>query len=306
MTKTARLDHDRFEFRTLREPSGLRLPNEKSVAVLLTVPIEFFPLDPPAAPFRPSGALDRQYPDYWDYANRDYGNRVGVYRLLRAFGELRIAATALVDAEVVGEYPEMMRAVGEAGWEFAASGVDRGALHYGDMPAADEAARVAKALSAVQSVSAHRVTGWQSPAQSESFGTLDVLAEAGVRWVSDWVNDDVPYEVKTSSGKGLISVPSSFELSDRNALFQHDFTVDEYKSQVIDAFEQLCREATPAAPRVLPLALTPWVSGYPHRIGAVREMLREIAASESAVFLTCGALADRFEGRGHSSIMKED
>jgi allantoinase len=289
-----RLDHAWYEHQTLSRATGLHLPEGKRVALIVTVPMEFFPLDSPEKPFRPSGALDRPYPDTWGYANRDYGNRVGIHRLLRVFDKAGIRATAFVDAATAIRYPYAMAQMAERGWELAASGVDRSSLHSAGVGRAIEAANIADAIGAVSAVSALPVIGWQSPGQSESFDTLELLATAGLRYVADWVNDELPYVVKTVAGN-LVAMPTSFELSDRNILVHHDFTVDDYVQQVLAAAARLDEEATASAPRVLPLTITPWVSGYPHRVRALTEMLLELLENEAIWPATCAELLAVFQ-----------
>jgi allantoinase len=288
------LDHTWYEHRTLSRAAGLCLPEGKRVALVVTVPMEFFPLDSPEKPFRPSGALDRPYPDTWGYANRDYGNRVGIHRLLRVFDKVGIRATAFVDAGTAVRYPYAIAQMAERGWELAASGVDRSSLHYQGVSRAVEAANIANAIEVVSAVSASPVIGWQSPGQSESFDTLELLATAGLRYVADWVNDELPYVVSTVAGN-LVAIPTSFELSDRNILVHHDFTVDDYVKQVLAAAARLDEEASTSSPRVLPLTITPWVSGYPHRVRALTEMLVELLENEAIWPATCAELLAAFK-----------
>lgn len=292
------LDHSWFEPRTLRESVGMRLPTGKSIALLVMVPLEFFPLDAPAQPFRPSGALDRPYPDSWGYANRDYGNRIGIYRLVNACARSGIRPTAFIDAATAKQYPDAMKLMANHGWEFAASGIDRGTLHFGKLDRSDEDAIISDALGAVAAVSPNRITGWQSPGQSESYNTLDLLASNGIQYVADWVNDERPFTITTPNGK-LVSMPTSFELSDRNILVNRDFTVTDYVQMVTAAASRLIEEATAESPRVLSLSLSPWVSGYPHRIRAVSDLLAHLM-SEAAIWpATCAEVARVYSVSGN-------
>jgi peptidoglycan/xylan/chitin deacetylase (PgdA/CDA1 family) len=266
------------------------------VVLVVQVPLESFPLDAPAAPFRPSGALDRPYPDIWDYAHRDYGNRIGLYRLVTIFQQTGVRPTAFVDADIVRRYPRAMGVIVSSGWEVAASSLDRGALHYGGIDVEEEHARIAEALSVVGAVARQGVTGWQSPGQSESYQTLAILASLGIRYVADWANDDRPYMI-SSEGRNIVAVPTSFELSDRNVQVHHDGTVRDYADQIERAMTTLLEEATPDDPRVLPLTLTPWVSGYPHRVKAVREMLSRLVSEPAVLTATCDELARMYVER---------
>ena len=268
----------------------MRMPAGKSVALLVMVPLEFFPLDAPAQPFRPTGGLDRPYPDTWGYANRDYGNRIGIYRLIDACARAGVRPTAFVDAATAKHYPDAMAALAQHEWEFAASGIDRGTMHFGTMDRSREDDIISEALETIANVAPNRVTGWQSPGQSESFTTLELLAAQGVTYVADWVNDDRPFTITTSNGD-LVSMPTSFELSDRNVLVNRDFTVSDYVQMVTAAANRLVQEATADSPRVLSLSLSPWVSGYPHRIRAVSDLLARLSNHAVVWPATCADVA---------------
>jgi allantoinase len=285
-------DHAWFRYRTIKDDSGLVLPPGKRIALFASVPLEFFPLDAPAQPFRPSGSLDRPYPDTWDYANRDYGNRLGIYRLLSIFERLGIHATAFVDSATALRYPHVIAAIAEASWEIAASGIDRGHLHYGGLDRNEERALIVDSLRTIRAVSAAPVIGWQSPGLSESDATLELLASEGVSYVADWVNDDLPYTVTTPQGV-LTALPMSYELSDRNILVHHDFTVDEYVAQCLAAWQRLLVESE-RAPRVLSLTITPWVLGYPHRVRALATLLETLTASPFTWTVTGSELAGAY------------
>ena len=85
-----------------------RWPDGKRVALWITVPVEFFPLDAPAQPLRPLGGLALGYPDLWNLSSRDYGLRVGIYRVMRALDDFGVRATAAVNSEVAGRYPRII------------------------------------------------------------------------------------------------------------------------------------------------------------------------------------------------------
>jgi len=141
-------------------------------------------------------------------------------------------------------------------------------LHYEGM--ADEEAVIAKTLKALP-----RVRGWLSPAKSESHKTLDLLAEAGIEYVCDWVNDDMPYEIRTSS-RPLFSMPHSADIDDYAMLVNNHHDEDEYRDQLVDQFDLLYEESAAQGGRILSIALHPWVIGQPYRIGALESALAHI------------------------------
>ena len=136
---------------------------------------------------------------------------------------------------------------------------------------------LAEALAAVAGAAGRPVEGWLSPALSESPRTPDLLAAAGVRWVADWVNDDLPYRLRTATGP-LWALPCGWETSDAVVMWQAHHTPDEWAQQLRDRFDQLHDEAGHHGGRLLGLTLHPWVVGQPHRIAAVQAVLQEIVA----------------------------
>ena len=270
------LDHGWF----IHEPTFRRAPivwpEDKRIALWITVPIEFFPLDAPAQPIRPIGGLDRGYPDFWSYSNRDYGNRTGIYRIMRVLDGLGLRATAAVNATVALRYPRVMEEVVRRNWEIVANGIDMGHVHHGQLELEIERELIHKARDVLSKSSGSRIAGWHSPGHSESANTLALLAESGFEYVADWANDDLPYMVKTPAGP-LCAMPLTHEWSDRLLLVQHNLTVDDYEAQVLRAFQWLCAEAERhEGGRILSLSISPWILGYPHRISTLERILAKI------------------------------
>ncbi|MDE8651521.1 polysaccharide deacetylase [Novosphingobium album (ex Liu et al. 2023)] len=273
------LDHDWFAHRTARAWPRLAWPGGKPVALWLVVPVEHFPLHPASGPVRPTGALEPPAPNLWAYANRDYGNRIGIHRILRVLDRLGLKASAAIDPLAAARYPALIPAVEARGWEIMAHGWRADAPLHGGMDAGEEAARITEALASLRAAATTPVTGWLSTACSESFHTLGLLAARGVTYVADWQNDEMPYAL-TGPASSMMMLPTSHELSDRHLLVEQDRMVDDYAAAVLAAFARIGREAREqGGGRVLPLAITPWILGYPHRIAALARLLETITAS---------------------------
>ena len=117
------MDHDRYDWSILFRRPRVEWPGGARVALWIVPSLEWFPLDMPSTPFRPPGGLERPYPDYWNYTHRDYGNRVGVFRVMKVLDALGIRATAAVNAAVCERYPAVIEAGKARGWEFVAHGL---------------------------------------------------------------------------------------------------------------------------------------------------------------------------------------
>jgi allantoinase len=270
------LDHAWFTHQPTLGRKPVTWPQGKPIALWITVPLEFFPLDAPAQPFRPLGGLDRGYPDFWSYSNRDYGLRIGIYRIMRVLDRLGLRATAAVNAAVATRYPRVIEEGKLRGWEIIASGMDMGQPHHGNLPVEDERNLVRSACDIISKASGKPVAGWHSPGHSESMHTLQLVKECGLEYVADWANDDLPYIVQTSAGP-LCAMPLTHEWSDRLLLVQHNLTVEDYEAQVMRAFARLRAEASQrGGGRILSLSISPWIMGYPHRIATLERLLGRI------------------------------
>ena len=270
------LDHDRFLHRNLPQAKPTVWPGKARVALWVAVHVAEFPMDMPRTPFVAPGGVDRPYPSYWDYTQRDYGNRVGIYRLMRVLDQRGLRATALLNGAVATRYPALAKEIAASQWEVAAAGLDMGHLHHGGLPEAEERALVKQAVGALSGAFASKIRGWHSPAHSESMRTLDLVAESGLDYVTDWINDDMPYPVTTSAGN-LTAMPLAWDLSDQHLLFQQHMDTAEFVEQVLRAFKTLYSEAaSTGSGRILTLTITPWLMGQPHRIRALAAMLDRI------------------------------
>jgi allantoinase len=275
------LDHQWFGHRPTHSRPPIVWPDAKPVALWITVPIEFFPLDASLQPVRPLGALDRGYPDFWSYSNRDYGARIGIYRIMRVLDRLKLRATGIVNAAAAIRYPRVMEEIVRRNWEIASGGMDMGRVHHGQLALEDERLLVRNASKILKEASGQRVVGWHSPGHSQSSHTLSLLAEAGFQYVMDWANDDLPYMISTAAGP-LCAMPLTYERSDRLLLVHHNLTVEDYEHQVLGAFRRLKTEAEQqGGGRILSLSISPWIMGYPHRIAALDRILTSIVSSGS-------------------------
>jgi peptidoglycan/xylan/chitin deacetylase (PgdA/CDA1 family) len=270
------LDHDWFIHESTFKRPAIAWPGHKRIALWITVPIEFFPLDAPTLPIRPLGGLDRGYPDFWSYSNRDYGTRIGVYRIMRVLDALSLRATAAVNAVVATRYPRIIEEIVRRNWEIVANGIDMGHVHHGKLELEKERELIQKARDTLSKSSGKRIAGWHSPGHSESTNTLALLAENGFEYVTDWANDDLPYMINTKFGQ-LCAMPLTYEWSDRVLLVHHNLTVEDYEAQVMQAFGRLYWEAGQSGTgRILSLSVSPWILGYPHRISALARVLPRI------------------------------
>ncbi len=269
------MDHEWYAWSMLTRRPKITWPNGARVALWVAPALEWFPLDMKGQPFKPPGAMVTAYPDMRHYTLRDYGNRVGIYRIMKLLERHRIRASVAVNAAVAARYPSLVQACTQRGWEVVGHGLDMDHLHHGALPVEEEKALIAKSLDLLRKASGKPIRGWLSPAKSESFATLGLLAEAGIEYVCDWINDDMPYEMR-AAGRPIHSMPHSTDTDDYTVLIANHHDEDEYRDQVIDQFDVLYAEAATQGGRILSLSLNPWVTGQPYRIRTLEEILEHI------------------------------
>jgi allantoinase len=288
------LDHTWFAHQPTIQRPPVSWPGGERIALWITVPVEFFPLDALAQPFRPLGALALGYPDLWNSSSRDYGLRIGIYRIMQALDDFGVRATAAVNSEIALRYPRIIDEIAQRKWEFVANGLDMGHVHHGGLAIDEERELIRNARATLAEASGTPVRGWHSPGRSHSRNTLALLAEQGFSYVTDWANDDMPYTVTTPAGP-LCAMPLTYEWSDRHLLVQHNLTVDDYVEQTLQALSRLHGEAEQyRSGRILSLAVTPWILGYPHRIAALRRLLAKILDGGSVWPATGGEIVAAF------------
>jgi peptidoglycan/xylan/chitin deacetylase (PgdA/CDA1 family) len=269
------MDHDRYQWSILQKRKPVTWPGGARIALWVVPALEFFPLDQPAKPFKAPGGMVTPYPDLRHYTLRDYGNRVGVFRVFEVLDRLGIKASVAVNSKVAQRYPFLIHEIDRRGWEIVAHGIDMGRLHYGGMDEAAEAAQVEESIATLRDMSGQAVTGWLSPAKSESMNTLDLIAAQGIEYVCDWINDDMPYAIETGSGE-IHSMPHSHEIDDQTIMLHYQHSEADFTQQVLDQFSVLYGEAENQGGRIMAITIHPWMSGQPHRIGALEQALARI------------------------------
>lgn len=285
-------DHDLYVWSCLFDRPPVRWPGGAAVAVTPVVSVEWFPMLPTDTPFRAPGHMQTPYPDYRHYTAREYGNRVGVWRLLEAFARIGAKASFAVNAAAAERYPALAAAIVDAGHEIIANAGDMNDTIASGMDKADERRLISTSFDRLEKACGTRPSGWLSIARSESWDTLDLVQEAGGRYVCDWVNDELPYRMTN----GIINFPLNHELSDRQILTVQQQHVDSYAQQIGDAHDWLADEAIRYGGRLLPLHLTPYIIGLPYRIAAFEALLGALAARGSW-FARAGDVVDAWDSQ---------
>lgn len=271
------MDHERYDWSMLADRPPVHWPDNKPLALWVNVPLQYFPLNQQGQPFKVPGGMTMPYPDLRHYSLRDYGNRVGVYRFFAAFDRYSITPTFAVNTRLAERTPYLMGALKERGDEILCHGAHMDALHFGGQDAKEESYQIEQALAQLRSLTGQPIEGWLSPAKNQSMNTPDLLAEHGIRYMCDWVNDDMPYYFKTSTTP-VVAMPLSTELEDRFIIQNNLHSETSWCEQVCDACDFLVGEGQHSGGRILALNIHPWLLGQPHRIGYLEEVLDYLSA----------------------------
>jgi peptidoglycan/xylan/chitin deacetylase (PgdA/CDA1 family) len=289
------MQHNRFDYLPITRRKPLRLPRGERVAVWIVPNIEHYHYDRPAMSLTPMTMQLK--PDVLNYAWRDYGVRVGIWRLMEIFERQGFPVTAAINSEVCRYYPQIIESGERLGWEWLAHGVTNSALFTG-MGKEEERTIIKGVLDEIAQRTGTHCRGWLGPALTETDNTLDLLAELGIEYVADWCNDELPYRMRTSSGS-LVAMPYTLELGDVPIFLNHGATGEDFYQIVVDQFEQLYAEGT-KIPRVFCLALHPFLVGHPFRARHLERALAFIKGHKDVWLTTGGQLLDWYRGAGSS------
>ncbi|MEQ8433527.1 MAG: polysaccharide deacetylase family protein [Oceanicaulis sp.] len=268
-------DMDRHDWRLAKDRPHVALTGGEHVAAMAVVVCEHHPIDPKKSPFGHPHGMITPFPDLRHYTSRDYGNRVGVFRILKAMRERGITATFALSADLLDLAPPLVEAILNDGHEIAAAGLNGDAIHHSGLSEAEERERI-EAVRDRFSAAGLTPSIWMSPARQQSFNTPDLLTDAGFTAVLDWETDQVPVFMRTQNGP-LAALPVLNELDDYKLMVERKQAEDDWARQLIEAKDYLKSEHERHGAQVLGFTLTPFVAGQPFRITALEALLDNLA-----------------------------
>ncbi|GAB5480363.1 MAG: polysaccharide deacetylase family protein [Parasphingorhabdus sp.] len=290
------MDHDYYPYGSLFDRKPVQWPDDKKLLIWPVISLEYFPMVPKDNPFRAPGHMQTAYPDYRHYTAREYGTRIGIYRLLGAFEKVGIKVSVATNGVVAERYPQLIEDIISGGHEIIAHSTDMNGTIASGMDEADEKALIDGALSTLEKATGKRPRGWLSIARSQSFNTAKLLVEAGVEYMCDWANDELPYKFQTDAGP-ITNIPLNHELSDRQIINVQQHSVDSYAQQMRDAADWLLAETDQHGSRMLPMHLTPYIMGLPYRIGSFEGLIADLAKREDVRFARGDVILDSWKAQ---------
>jgi len=281
------LEHGRYEYSPIAARPVLKMPRGARVAAWITPNVEHFHWGKPAISLTPITASLK--PDVLNYAWRDYGPRVGIWRMMEILDRHGFTATAALNSEACTNYPEIIKAGNELGWEWMAHGETNSSLLSG-IPEDAERAIIQRAVETITRATGRKPRGWLGPALTETANTLDLLAETGIEYVADWCNDELPYLMKTRS-KPVVAIPYTLEIGDIPLFLERGGNGEDFYRMIVDQFDQLYAEGA-RRPRVLSIALHPFLIGHPFRARHLDRALAYIKRKKGVWIATGGEIVD--------------
>lgn len=287
-------EHDRYDYSAIVDRPKLTWPGGARVAVWVIPNVEHFLFDRPST--SNTDFTMRLSPDVLNYSWRDYGARVGFFRMAEVLERNGFPATAALNSEACERYPRIIEEGLRLEWEWMGHGTNNSMLiDYDDEE--EERAFVDEVLGVIGTATGSRPRGWLGPALSETNRTLDLLAAAGVDYVGDWVNDEQPYEMRVSSGR-MLAMPYSQEINDIPAMLEHKKSGEQFGQMIKDQFDVLYEDGAVTG-RVMAICVHPFLIGQPHRSKYFDQALAHIASRQEVWLATGGQIADHY--RAHAA-----
>lgn len=285
----------RLPYRASIDRPALSLPGGKAVACWFIVNVETWLIDNPMPRqvlVAPTGAALQ--PDIPNWAWHEYGMRAGFWRFLEAFSKRGIRPTLSINGSVCEAYPRVAGAAHDAGWEFMGHGYVQVPTHRVE----DQRAMIGKTVETIRRFTGKPCLGWLGPGLTETLETPDNLAEAGIRYIADWVVDDLPCRLATAHGP-VLTMPYTVELNDIPVIMIQHHPMEELCRRATATADRLAREAASGqGAKVMSIAIHPYISGVAHRIDALEALLDNLIARGDLAFLQGCDLHDWYLATG--------
>lgn len=281
------MDNKLYDYSPITTRPKLTLPNGARVAFYVGLNIEHYEVDKPSTSI--FGGTATLAPDPLNYGWRDYGLRVGIWRMMEALDKVGMRASVLLNSDVCAHYPQIIDAGKERKWAWLAHGKNNSIFHTG-LSVDDERKALKHMVDTIVKATGHQPKGWLGPALTETFETPRLLKELGLTYVLDWCADDQPFPLNVP---GMMSVPYSIELNDITMFLGKSLTGEAFYQMVVDQFDRLYAEGE-ASGRVMALCLHPFIINQPFRQKYLERALDYIAGHDDVWLTTSDDIAAHY------------
>jgi peptidoglycan/xylan/chitin deacetylase (PgdA/CDA1 family) len=264
---------ERIPYSAIVDRPKLALPDGARIVVWTIVNVEYWDIARAMArQVLPAPTGVPMLPDVPNWSWHEYGMRVGFWRFHELYERLGIRPTLAINARVCEEYGRVAHAARDAGWEFMGHSYEQGPIHLEK----DQPAMIARCLDSIERTTGRRPVGWLGPGLTQTLDTPEHLAAAGIRYIGDWVYDDEPTEIRTERGP-LITLPYTVECNDITMMIVQHHEAAYWTRKCVDSFERLYEEGA-ERPRIMAIAIHPYISGQPFRIAYLERVYEAMTA----------------------------
>jgi allantoinase len=282
---------DRYDDTFIFERKPFKWPGGNTMAVWFAPNVEVWQYDSAfGASITPNPT--NHVPDVFNYAWREYGIRVGLWRIADVFDEAGVKATVALNSQVCDVFPKAVEEMKRRGWEFMGHGTTNSTT-LAALNENTERDAIRNILKTVEQATGKRPRGWLGSGLVESYETLDILAEEGVIYCGDWNNDDQPIPMKVKSGR-MFGIPYCNEINDISVYLRKGYTGEQYLRSVIDQFDTLYADSR-KQPRVMGIPLHPMLSGQPLRIKYLERAIAYMKEHQGVWFATGSEIIDAYQ-----------
>lgn len=295
------MDNQLYGYSPINRRPKLELPNGKRLAFWIGLNVEHYEVDKASTSLFPAtGALT---PDPLNYGWRDYGPRVGIWRIMDALDRYGMRASVLLNSDVCDRYPQIIEEGNRRRWVWLAHGQNNSILEA-NMTEAEERGYLTGIVETVRRATGTQPKGWLGPALTETFNTPELLAELGLTYTCDWCADDQPFPMRVRNGK-FISVPYAIEVNDIPLFVGKSLSGQDFYQLLVDQFDVLYAESATSA-RVMCVALHPFVVGQPFRHKYLEKALEYVAGHNDVWLTTSDEIADWYFQNYYDQAVQQD
>ena len=295
------LPTERITYSPIAGRPPLKLPNGARMAVWVIVNVEEWDIKqtmPRTVLTPPAGGSPM--PDIPNWAWHEYGNRVGFWRMLKVFDDYEIPGVLAINGVALAAYLPIVEAAKARNWEFMGHGFTQRNMQKVE----NERDDIRKTADVIEAATGKRPRGWLGPGLTETWETPDLLKQEGYEYVADWVLDDQPVWLKTTTTSPIVNVPYTQECNDVAMMLIQHHKASEYYDRAVDQFEQIYEDSADSA-RVMALVVHPYIMGAPHRLKHFRRIFETIRQKPDVTFMTGEQILDWYLSVGPKAPRQE-
>ena len=285
------LPRDRAPYSAIVDRPPLKLPGTAKVVLWSIVNLEVWDIGRPMArQVLPAPTGIPLLPDVPNWSWHEYGMRVGVWRFFKLYQRLGIRPTLSINARVCEDYERVAAEARSSGWEFMGHVYDQMPIHKLE----DQRGIINRSMDILERFTGKRPIGWLGPGLTQTYETPELLAEAGVKYIGDWVWDDEPADIETGKGP-LVTLPYTVELNDIPMMMVQHHESPYWLTRCKDTLDRLHIEGAERA-KIMAVAIHPYISGQPHRIRYLEELYDYAASLGDVLFWNGEEIYDWYQG----------